>query len=97
MVFSDTDLKTILECDPLANGKKDCIDISTSYPLSIGFHALGGYRNLNPGGFNAMDFVQDRVLKSFDKVDGPRTPAWGNRSKLMSLDPGPFPANSCVP
>lgn len=56
--YSDTDLKTILECDPLANGKKDCIDISTSYPLSIGFHALGGYRNLNPGGFNAMDFVQ---------------------------------------
>ena len=57
----------------MANGKKDCIDISQSYPLSIGFHALGGYRNLNPGGFNAMDFVQDRVLKSFDKVDGPGT------------------------
>ena len=71
MVFSDTDLTTILGCDPLANGKKDCIDISKSYPLSIGFHALGGYRNLNPGGFNAMDFVQDRVLKCFDKVDGP--------------------------
>jgi len=56
--YSDTDLTAILGCDPLANGKKDCIDISVSYPLSIGFHALGGYRNLNPGGFNAMDFVQ---------------------------------------
>ena len=61
--FSDTDLDAILGCSPLINGKKDCIDISVSYPLSIGFHALGGYRNLNPGGFNAMDFVQDRVLE----------------------------------
>ena len=66
IVFSDTDLTAILGCDPLANGKKDCIDISVSYPLSIGFHALGGYRNLNPGGFNAMDFVQDRVLSPID-------------------------------
>lgn len=56
--YSDTDLTTILGCDPMANGKGDCKDISLSYPLSIGFHALGGYRNLNPGGFNAMDFVQ---------------------------------------
>jgi len=56
--YSDTDLDAILGCSPLINGKKDCIDISVSYPLSIGFHALGGYRNLNPGGFNAMDFVQ---------------------------------------
>ena len=62
MIFSDTDLDSILGCSPLTKGKKDCIDISTSYPLSIGFHALGGYRNLNPGGFNAMDFVQDRVF-----------------------------------
>ena len=62
LFFSDTDLTTILGCDPLADGKKACIDISSSYPLSIGFHALGGYRNLNPGGFNAMDFVQDRVI-----------------------------------
>jgi len=56
--YSDTVLDSILGCSPLTKGKKDCIDISTSYPLSIGFHALGGYRNLNPGGFNAMDFVQ---------------------------------------
>ena len=63
MIFSDTDLDSILGCSPLTKGKKDCIDIATSYPLSIGFHALGGYRNLNPGGFNAMDFVQDRVFE----------------------------------
>jgi len=56
--YSDTNLDDILGCEPLTKGKKDCIDISVSYPLSIGFHALGGYRNLNPGGFNAMDFVQ---------------------------------------
>lgn len=56
--YSDTDLDAILGCEPLTKGKKDCIDMSLSYPLSIGFHALGGYRNLNPGGFNAMDFVQ---------------------------------------
>lgn len=55
--YSDTNLNDILGCNPLDN-KKGCIDISVSYPLSIGFHALGGYRNLNPGGFNAMDFVQ---------------------------------------